>query len=417
MRFIYADPGLRNDVGHHGNFCRIIRGELIRRGIQVVVLAHIGITDDLLHEVEAKRLFRVNTYYQSDGDPIAGWLNAFQSNVQATVADLNRLGGFTADDIFYFASVQPAQFMALVTWIKSLPAERRPRAIVEFATGPGVDFVANGANVEIRPRDYRLDPRPMFYRHAAGQLTETDLARFHMITFHSASTAAYVQVLGKPVHSFPPPTVPPAAVAGRVGRRPVTVAVIGHQRPDKGYHLVPDLARLLLASEPEIRLLAHNSAPDEMAGPQAGLRALAAAEPRLILNEQSPVLGAWNDLLARCGLLLCPYEPARYVASHSGILMEAMANAIPIVLPGGTALSRQLAEFGNPGAAFEHHTVESIVAAVRKVLADYDGFAARAMAAAQAWNATMGVKNMVAGLLALGAADDPPGSMPPLPPL
>jgi len=417
MRFIYADPGLRNDVGHHGNFCRIIRGELIRRGIGVVVLAHVGITGSLLDEVAAKRLFRVYTYQQSDGDPIAGWLNAFQGNVSATVADLNRLGRLNPDDIFYLASVQPAQFMALVTWIKSLAAERRPRAIVEFASDPGVDIVDTGTNIEIRLRDYRLDPRPMFYRHAAGKLTRTDLASFHMITFDSASTAAYVQVLGKPVNRFPPPTVAPASVAGRVGRRPVTVAVLGHQRPAKGYHLVPDIARKLLASEPEISLLVHNSAPGEMPAAQAGLRELAEVEPRLILNEQSPVLAGYNDLLAASDLLLCPYEPAPYAASHSGILMEAMANAIPLVVPGGTALSRQLAEFGSPGAAFEDFTVDSIVAAVRNVLADYDGFAARAVAAAEAWNATMGVKNMVAGMLALGEANDRPGSKPPPPPL
>jgi hypothetical protein len=63
-----------------------------------------------------------------------------------------------------------------------------------------------------------------------------------------------------------------------------------------------------------------------------------------------------------------------------------------------------LEEFGSPGCAFESYTVESIVAATRSVLADFDGFAARALTAARQWNATMGVKNMVGGLLALGDA-------------
>jgi glycosyltransferase involved in cell wall biosynthesis len=415
MRFIYADPGLRNDVGHHANFCRIIREELIRRGIGVVVLAHVDISDGLLSETKAERLFRAYTYGQSDGDPIAGWLNAFMSGAQATVADLNRLGGFDAEDIFYLASAQPTQFMALITWIKSMPAARRPRTIVEFGTDPGVDFVASGGNLEIRLRDYRIDPRPMFYRHAAG-LLDADMQRFHMINFDSTPSAVYAQILGKPVATLPPPTVAPAEVASRVGRRPVTVALLGHQRPEKGYHLVPEVARLLLASEPDIRLLVHNGAPDEMPREQARLRELAAVEPRLVLNEQSPGLADWNDLLAASDLLLCPYEPARYVASPSGILMEALANAIPIVVPGGTVLSRQLAEFGSPGGAFEHCTVESIVAAARNVLADYDAFAARAVPAATAWNATMGVGNMVAGLLALGEADGRPDAKPPPPP-
>jgi hypothetical protein len=53
--------------------------------------------------------------------------------------------------------------------------------------------------------------------------------------------------------------------------------VIGHQRPDKGYQHMPEAARALLAEEPDIRLLIHNGAPDEMAETQSALRTLAAA--------------------------------------------------------------------------------------------------------------------------------------------
>jgi hypothetical protein len=78
-----------------------------------------------------------------------------------------------------------------------------------------------------------------------------------------------------------------------------------------------------------------------------------------------------------------------------------LASGIPLVVPGGTAMARLLAEFGNPGAAFSKYTPASIVEATRTALADFDTVAQRALAAAGQWNATMGAQHMVSALLGL----------------
>jgi hypothetical protein len=406
MRVIYADPGLRDNLGHHANSCRAILRELERRGVTVVVLSLTGIIPELQEELHAIPFFRAHTYWQTDGDPISGWLNCFDTSVRATIEDLNRLQGVTPDDIVYLNSAQPAQFMALVKWSKSLPVDRRPHIVMEFGTDPGVD-VDFGAGDEsgkftLRLRDYRNDPRAMFYRHAASQLAEPDLARFHMTTFDGAASAVYALLLGRPVGVLPLPQFAHATVVSRVGRRPITVSVLGHQRHDKGYHLMPEIARLLLAHEPDIRLLVHNGAPDVMPRIQQEMRAHAAVESRVTLNEQTAGPELWEDLLRRSDLILCPYEPARFVASYSAVATEALANAIPLVVPANTSLSRLLDRFGGPGTAFESYDSAGIVAATRLALADFDVIAARAEAAAGRWNATMGVGNMVSAVLARG---------------
>jgi hypothetical protein len=84
------------------------------------------------------------------------------------------------------------------------------------------------------------------------------------------------------------------------------------------------------------------------------------------------------------------------------VATEALANAIPLVVPARTSLSRLLDRYGGPGTAFEAYTPTSIVAATRQAIADFDTIAARAEAAAGQWNATMGVENMVSALLAHG---------------
>ena len=79
---------------------------------------------------------------------------------------------------------------------------------------------------------------------------------------------------------------------------------------------------------------------------------------------------------------------------------EALANAIPLVVPANTSLSRLLDQYDGPGTVFESYDSAAIVAATRRALADFDAIAARAEVAAERWNATMGVGNMVTALLA-----------------
>ena len=406
MRVIYADPGLRDNLGHHANSCRTIRGELERRGVTVVVLSHTDIIPELRQELQAIPVFRAYTYWQTDGDPVCGWLNCFETSVRATTEDLGRMQGIGADDIVYLNSAQPAQFMALIKWTKALPADRRPRVVLEFGTDPGVDpEFGSGENVGkfvLRTRDYRTDPRAMFYRHAASHLLEADMVRFHMTTFDASASAVYALLLGRPVGVLPLPQFAKTTLTGRTGHRPVTVSVLGHQRPDKGYYLMPQIARLLLAHEPDIRLLIHNGAPDVMPNVQQEMRAHAAVESRITLNEETAGPALWEDLLRQSGLILCPYEPARFVASYSAVATEALANGIPVVVPDGTALSRLLDAYGGPGADFTTYDPAGIVAATRRALADFDALADRAAAAADRWNATMGVGNMVNALLAYG---------------
>jgi glycosyltransferase involved in cell wall biosynthesis len=406
MRVIYADPGLRDNLGHHANSCRAILRELESRGLTVIVLGLTSVIPELKDELHALPFFRAYTYWQTDGDPISGWLNCFETSVRVTVEDLQRLQGVAADDIIYVNSAQPAQFMALVKWSNALPPEKRPHIVMEFGTDPAVDVDlgvgAEAGKFKLRLRDYRSDPRAMFYRHAACHLTKPDLARFHMVTFDTAASAIYALLLAKPVGVLPLPQFAKQTVNSRVGRRPVTVSVLGHQRPDKGYHLMPEIARLLLALEPDIKLLVHNGAPGLMPRIQEEMRAHAAVEVRLTLNEETAGPELWEDLLQRSDLILCPYEPARFVASYSAVATEALANAIPLVVPAKTSLSRLLDQYGGPGTAFVAYNSTSIVAATRQALADFDTIAARAEAAAGRWNATMGVGNMVTALLALG---------------
>ena len=83
--------------------------------------------------------FRAFTYWLSDGDPVRGWLNAFNAASAMTYEDLAQLD-IRGDDVVYFNSAQPAQVMAAIHWIAALPMERQPQIVIEFGTKSGLQF-------------------------------------------------------------------------------------------------------------------------------------------------------------------------------------------------------------------------------------------------------------------------------------
>lgn len=410
MRLLYADPGLLNNQGHHANSCRSLRREFRRQGRPVTVLGCRDMHADLQAELGANRFFHGYTYQTlSDGDPVCGTLNAFDAWSRMVRENLRNLQAIGADDVVYLNSAQPAQFMGLVMWWKALPVNHRPWVVLEFGTDPGVDVseVLADGRVKFSLRDYRIDSRPMFYRYAGRGLQPEDLAKFHLATFDDTTSAVFSGVIGLPVEVLPLPQDSHPPLHSRQGRRPITIGVVGHQRPDKGYQHLPELAKQLLAADQGVRFLIQNSVPADMPRTHEAMREFARSEPRVEIDERAAGGADWAAVLRRCDLMLCPYDPQRYIASYSAVATDAVANGIPLVVPQGTSMARLLAKYGDPGVAYVGNDVASILDATRRALDQFDVLAARADRAAAKWNATMGAANTAKAILRLCKAGKP----------
>jgi glycosyltransferase involved in cell wall biosynthesis len=401
-RLVYADPGLRDNLGHHANNCRAIVGESRSRGIDTAILAFRGIDADLRAELRAIPFFRVMTPWMNDGDPICGWLNAFHIGAEATREDLSRINDIAANDLVYLSSALPAQLMGVVGWMATLAPNRVPHVVVEFGIDPGVDPQPDGKGAAFSIRDPRVDPRATLFRFTASRILERIAPRLHMMTFDENSSAAFRALMGKPVGVLPTPRIAVAA-RSRKGRRPITVAVLGHQRPEKGYQLMPEVAQRLLQSNSEIRVLCHNADPAGMKEVQLALRALAATEPRLILDERLAGDQVWAQLLDAADLIICPYISSRFAISYSAIAVEAVANGIPLVVPARSTMARLLQEFGGAGAAFDRPEPSSIVTATRRALDRFEQLAGLAEVGMRLWAQIHGPGNLLEAMLGLTA--------------
>lgn len=409
MRLFIADPGLRAHLGHHANGCRHIVEAARARGIEVHVLAHVDVEEALRTGLGAQPFFRAYTYIFTDGDPYCGWLNGFYKAAAATSEDLGRLTDIRRDDIVMFHGAQPAQFMAALDWAQGFSKERCPLILVELATEPGVNVEVRDARTVIHVPNPQIDGRPTLFRFAAQNMDRLGERPFHVVTYDAGVSRVYTQLLGRPVGELPFPTPPDTQLRNRAGARPVTVAVLGHQQDRKGYQHVPELIARLFKREKAVRFLIHNSDADQkqsagrnlMYETQERLRRLAAVDPRVVVREGAVDFDEWAGLLEACDLLLCPYDPVRYANGHSGLASMAIANAIPLVVPGRTPLAKWADEFGGVGTSFDTFEVDAILAALRHVLSNFDMYANRAFAAASQWAEVHGPENFLSAVLDL----------------
>jgi hypothetical protein len=406
MHVTFADAGLASEIGHHANSCRFITGALRARGHTVAVAAYHGIQPELAAELRASAHFRLNTYWGNDGDPVCGWMNAFFTGANVFAADLARLGPFDSRDLLYVNSILPAQLMGLRSFLLGMPEHQRPHVVTELGTGPGLDFVQTAAGPRFVPRDPRVDSRATLYRFAGLQIKASPLPQLHVCSFDRASSEVYTTLLGIDVQTLPVPHFTDAMPRQRGTARPIVIGVLGHQRGEKGYQLVPAVVESLLRARDDVRFLIHNAQPDFLAEPQAAMRVLAARDPRITLDEQPAGPERWQALLDQTDLMLCPYLPDQFRAAYSAIASEAIAHAIPLVVPAETTLARVVSDFGDPGTRFAAHTADAVVAAVTQALDGFDDLASRAMTAAERWRATMGAGAMVDTMLAMTAGAD-----------
>ena len=284
MRFFYADPGLLSDNGHYATYCRSITGELRKRGITPIILAHNQVDETLREELGALPFFERPTNWFSDGDPICGWLNAFHISAEATHKDLARLNDIGCNDIVYFSSIRPAQFYAIALWLNGSERERMPRIIAEFANDPGLYRTTDKTSFAIR--DPRIEPTATLFRFTACRVSAGWQERLHLVTFEAVMSQVYSLLLKYPVGVLPTSICAMGPLRRRAHKSPITVSVLGVQRANKGYHLMPDVIGGLLQSYANIRVLVHNSTPAKVPDQQSAIRALAASDDRIIVDER-----------------------------------------------------------------------------------------------------------------------------------
>jgi hypothetical protein len=378
MRFFYADPGLHGLTGHHANVCRSVVDELAARAIPTRVLAFAGVEPPLRQSLNAFPFFRHNQYWNSHPDPVS----AFHLGAQMMREDLHQTDA-APNDIVFIPWGLPAQLYGVTQWMGDIPAHRLPRVIFNFLDVPQDGHGQTAAVL----------------RFAGSHVRDGFARRLRLGCTFAEGLASLSPVLGLKVEQLPAPQHAFSPHRRRSADGPVTIGIIGHQQSGKGIRHIPDLVRGILQSHPAANVVIHDSANDLPLDIAQALSSLSASERRIVFQKRALDLDGWANLLERIDLLLCPYSREQYRLCSSGVHNEAIANAIPSIVPSGTTLASQRALFGEGTFAFGDGEPASIIDAARTVLADFAHHANEAERGALLWSQVNGPARLVDRLL------------------
>lgn len=198
MKFIYMDPGLSAKTDSNADFCRRLNGMAAKANIPFRALGHRSLVKDLREELGAIPCFRHRTCWDTDNDPVCGWLNAFQISSDDTEDDLKNISGIDAGDIVYVHSVHPQQLLAVSQWADK-PGAGKPVVVASVCDDVGLSVDANGLIEKI------TGPEGILWRHVASRMKAPELSPINLISYGMNTSRIYRSVLRQNVTTLSDP--------------------------------------------------------------------------------------------------------------------------------------------------------------------------------------------------------------------
>lgn len=312
--------------------------------------------------------------------------------------------GACSKDHVILPTAHARELLAIHLIADQLTLDASPSFHLEFRH-PLFEGHATAENIEQSPN--AVMQRAFFALHAGWGTSP----RIRFYTDADALADDYESFSGLPFDVLPLPfraeLIPPAAhrTSGSL-----TVAYLGGARDEKGFHWLPELVReLRLRNGPgRVRFLIQSNIDQPEHNPQS-VAALSKFEPLagddlelVALADGLPAVNYYR-LFSQCDVIVLPYLPARYRASTSGVMAEALAAGVPVVVPAETWLSSQLP----PGAGVVFAGFDSFVDAVQRVIEHHSQYRAAASAARKIWRTQHTPDALVAALLTSNSR--PPG--------
>jgi hypothetical protein len=271
------------------------------------------------------------------------WLRQYRMmrTFQADTARLVREIGAREGDVLFLPTTSALELMGLAEMLKDRDPANGPSWHLLFRRD-----IYRGRETQYGAQDGQLNDLRQVMAVAARKIGRHDV-RFYTDT--DELSAQHNRLGPFQFHTLPiPHTHRPAAADGP--RRPLTLLYIGDARSEKGYHLIPNLVEdlwkdYIVTGRIRFRLQSNFNVPEgepPIVIALQKLELLAAQAPGAIeLHKEAMTSERYKQFLLSGDINLLLYDPANYYARSSGILVEALSTAMPVVVPAGTWLSRQ----------------------------------------------------------------------------
>lgn len=264
-------------------------------------------------------------------------LRAFQDDTARLVREL----GAGEGDVLFLPTTSALELMGLSELLKTRDASAAPSWHLLFRRD-----IYRGRETQYGAQDGQLNDLRQVMAVAARKFGKHDV-RFYTDTEELSDQHNRLGAFR--FHTLPiPHTHRP--VAAEACRGPLTILYIGDARSEKGYHFIPNIVEdlwkdYLVPGKVRFRLQSNFNIPQgepPIVVARQRLELLAAQAPGAIeLRKDAMTSEQYKEFLLSGDVNLLLYDPTNYFARSSGILVEALSTAMPVIAPAGTWLSRQ----------------------------------------------------------------------------
>lgn len=372
MKALIIDPALHSMGGHHYSAVHRLQSELARLGVGAPCLASAYADQGVAQELGGKPTFIRSVYGRTytTGDE-------FHQDVETTTGQLSQALGRRGllPDLIVLPCCDQVLASAVGRYLKRRAAGR-PRVLLWILYGP------HHLKSTDDPQSVGLQAE---WREAVADLTAGvgDVRRIRAFCETSSLAEFYHGLLGLEVDVMPGPgLVAHAGEHAAVRKGPPTVSCIGFANRAKGYQLLPDAIRHVLARHSDVRFMIHGVVRGSDESDPETFDLLASMGERVVVRRDVLTPDQYLSWLAQADVLLLPYDREVYRSRGSGVFVDARNMGIPVIATEGCAFA-QPALKGGWGMAIGELTGQGVGQAVLKALDGLDSLGEQARLAAR----------------------------------
>jgi glycosyltransferase involved in cell wall biosynthesis len=246
-------------------------------------------------------------------------------------------------DIVFIPTLSHVEMLGLLRYLKKDPGSTQATWHLLFRRN-----LYSGREPDYAAQDEALRP----IRNAFFQFLEN--LPTHKVYFYTDTeelTAQYNRLLGvKRFKTLPIPHTYPPLECLQSDRRPLRVIYVGDARAEKGYHHLPRIVQDLWADYVETGKVIfvfqsnYNTPEGEPEAIVARSQLECYPKDKVILVKEPLSSEEYWKLLSSGDINLLLYDRDNYYARSSGIFIESLALGVPVIVPAGTWMARQLAD-------------------------------------------------------------------------
>lgn len=361
------DPGFITGEGHHRGADGMLGVAALARDCEAIIVADANSPLDHIehegHEIRVLPLLGQSPYLGAVRRSLDELL-ALNASAEAEFTKLEPRLEPAARILVH--TTNETQVLGLARWVTQHAGKKFESAVVALMLPPPVRVAEDGTLTEDDPAACEIYRRAihLMNRHPAvtvygiGATIAEDHARCAGDGAQVAVGGALVGGLGRPLPAREP------------GQPPKVLLFMGDAKLDKGFHLLPEMVRLLRASPIQARFVLHvsGSMTQRYAWVVEQLRLVTEGDERFTLLEGRLSEEQYDAVFSDADLTTLTYHPGVYGRKTSGVCWDSINNGLPAVVVDRTWHRLEFERYGHPLVVAESFSPEAVVAALAQAI-------------------------------------------------